>query len=206
MYGAFMTLVHRVLSPKPVITLADYTRRFGGGAGLRRARSQHAEDVIEVLAAAGLRGRGGAGFPTGRKWRTVRENASASRPTTVIVNAAEGEPGTFKDRTIMRCNPYQVIEGALVAAHVVEASSIIIALKRSFAADVARVSAAVAEVREAGWADEVELVVFEGPDEYLYGEETALLETLEGRLPFPPDRATVPSRSGRTPPNWRRRR
>jgi NADH:ubiquinone oxidoreductase subunit F (NADH-binding) len=194
MYGAFMTLVHRVLSPKPVPTLADYTRRFGGGAGLRRARSQHAEDVIEVLAAAGLRGRGGAGFPTGRKWRTVRENASASRPTTVIVNAAEGEPGTFKDRTIMRCNPYQVIEGALVAAHVVEASSIIIALKRSFAADVARVSAAVAEVREVGWADEVELVVFEGPDEYLYGEETALLETLEGRLPFP--RIAPPFRRG----------
>ena len=189
-----MTLVHRVLSPKPVLTLEDYTRRFGGGGGLRKAHSQSAEDVIEVVAEAGLRGRGGAGFPTGRKWRTVRENASASRSTTVVVNAAEGEPGTFKDRTILRCNPYQVIEGALIAARVLDSSTIIIALKRSFTADVARVSAAVAEVREAGWADGVDLVVFEGPDEYLYGEETALLETLEGRLPF--SRIAPPFRRG----------
>ncbi|WP_421119640.1 NADH-ubiquinone oxidoreductase-F iron-sulfur binding region domain-containing protein [Aquihabitans daechungensis] len=189
-----MTLVHRVLSPKPVPTLGDYTRRFGGGAGLRKAHSESAESVIEVLADAGLRGRGGAGFPTARKWRTVLENASASKPTTVIVNAAEGEPGTFKDRTILRCNPYQVIEGALVAAHVLDASTIIIALKRSFPADVARVRSAISEVREAGWDDGVDLVVFEGPDEYLYGEETALLETLEGRLPFP--RIAPPFRRG----------
>lgn len=191
-----MTLVHRVLSPKPVETLADYTRRFGGGEGLRSARAQSAEAVIEVIATAGLRGRGGAGFPTGRKWRTVRENLSASMPATVIVNAAEGEPGTFKDRTILRCNPYQVIEGALIAAHVVDASTVIIALKESFAVDVARVRAAVTEVRDAGWADDVDLVVFEGPDEYLYGEETALLESLDGRPPFP--RIAPPFRRGVT--------
>jgi len=191
-----MTIVHRVLSPKPVATLADYTGRFGGGAGLRRARAQSAEAVIEVIAFSGLRGRGGAGFPTGRKWRTIRENLSASMPATVVVNAAEGEPGTFKDRTILRCNPYQVIEGALIAAHVVDASRIVVALKRSFAVDVARVRAAVGEVEDAGWADGVEIVVFEGPDEYLYGEETALLETLDGRAPFP--RIAPPFRRGVT--------
>lgn len=191
-----MTLVHRVLSPKPVATLADYIERFGGGAGLRRARAQSAEAVIEVVSAAGLRGRGGAGFPTGRKWRTIRENLSASMAATVVVNAAEGEPGTFKDRTILRCNPYQVIEGALIAAHVVDASTITIALKQSFGVDVAHVRVAVKEVRDAGWADDVDLVVFEGPDEYLYGEETALLETLDGRPPFP--RIAPPFRRGVT--------
>jgi NADH:ubiquinone oxidoreductase subunit F (NADH-binding) len=191
-----VTLVHRVLSPKPVATLGDYTRRFGGGAGLRRARALSAEAVIDVVADAGLRGRGGAGFPTGRKWRTVRENRSASIAATVVVNAAEGEPGTFKDRTILRCNPYQVIEGALIAAHVVEASTIVIALKESFAVDVVRVQDAVLEVGAAGWAAGVEMIVFEGPDEYLYGEETALMEALDGRPPFP--RIAPPFRRGVT--------
>jgi len=191
-----MTIVHRVLNPKPVPTLVDYIERFAGGEGLRRARAQSPEAVIEVVSSAGLRGRGGAGFPTGRKWRTVRENLSEPMAATVVVNAAEGEPGTFKDRTILRCNPYQVIEGALIAAHVVDAATIIFALKRSFGVDVARVREAVAEVRAAGWADGVDLVLFEGPDEYLYGEETALLEALDGRPPFP--RIAPPFRRGVT--------
>ena len=71
------------------------------------------------MLAAGLRGRGGAGFPTGRKWQTVAAYESPVYATTVVVNAAEGEPGSFKDRTLLRTNPYQVLEGALIAAHAV---------------------------------------------------------------------------------------
>ncbi len=115
----------------------------------------------------------------------------------MVVNGAEGEPGTFKDRTILRRNPYEVIEGALIAAIAVGADRVVFGLKRSFGDVVARVRAAIAEVEAAGWADGIELVVFEGPDEYLYGEETALLETIDGRYPFPRIAPPVPPRRRR---------
>jgi NADH:ubiquinone oxidoreductase subunit F (NADH-binding) len=124
----------------------------------------------------------------------VRDNASTSWPATVVVNGAEGEPGTFKDRTILRANPYHVLEGALIAAHAVGARSVVVALKRSFVAEVAALRSAIDEVRDAGWAAGVQLSVFEGPNEYLYGEETALLEVLDGRPPFP--RIAPPYRRG----------
>ena len=191
-----MTIVHRVLNPKPVATLDQYIRRFAGGTGIARALAMDPDAVIDLIVASGLRGRGGAGFPTGRKWRTVRENASTSIPATVVVNAAEGEPGTFKDRTILRCNPYHVLEGSLIAAHAVGASNVVVALKRSFEADVARVRSALDELQRAGWTESVPITIFEGPDEYLYGEETALLECLDGRPPFP--RIAPPFRRGVT--------
>ena len=188
-----MTQVHRVLPPDPVRSLDEHLKRRGG-RGIEVARQVEPEAIIDELEASGLRGRGGAGFPTHIKWRTVRANASAVEPTTVVVNGAEGEPGTFKDRTILRRDPYHVIEGALIAAIAVGADRVVFGLKRSFGDVVIRVRAAVAEVRAAGWCDGIELVVFEGPDEYLYGEETALLETIDGRYPFP--RIAPPYRRG----------
>ncbi len=188
-----MTQVHRVLPPEPVRSLAEHLKRRGG-RGIEVAREVEPEALIDELQAAGLRGRGGAGFPTHIKWRTVRANASAIEPTTVVVNGAEGEPGTYKDRTILRLDPYHVIEGALIAAIAVGADRIVFGLKRSFGDVGTRVRSAVAEVEAAGWAEGIELVVFEGPDEYLYGEETALLETIDGRYPFP--RIAPPFRRG----------
>jgi len=179
-----MTLVHRVLYPQPIISLEDFLRRRGG-QGIEAAMRMEPDAIIRTIAESGLRGRGGAGFPTGVKWRTVAENRLPDTPTTVIVNAAEGEPGTFKDRTILRRNPYVVVEGALVAARAVGADLVIFAMKRSFAGEVDRTRAAIEEVEDAGWSEGVKLVVFEGPDEYLYGEESALLETIDGRWPFP---------------------
>ena len=99
-----MTIVHRVLYPHPIADLDEYLTR-GGGKGLEAARKVEPVALIEVLEASGLRGRGGAGFPTGTKWRTVAENRSDVLPTTVVVNGAEGEPGTFKDRAILRATP-----------------------------------------------------------------------------------------------------
>jgi NADH-quinone oxidoreductase subunit F len=191
-----MTIAHRVLHPKPIRSLAEYVDHLAGGTGLEQARQLDPWALIGVIEESGLRGRGGAGFPTGRKWRTVRENLSASMRSTVVVNAAEGEPGTFKDRTILRCNPYHVLEGALIAAHAVDAGQVVIGLKRSFVSEVERVRSAIGEITTAGWTADVEVIVFEGPDEYLYGEETALLETLDGRLPFP--RISPPFRRGVT--------
>ncbi len=188
-----MTLVHRVLYPSPIESLDEYVR-VRGGTGLDSARSLSTAEIIAVVEASGLRGRGGAGFPTGRKWRTVWENRSDTARTSVVVNAAEGEPGTFKDRTILRNDPYQVLEGALIAARAVDADQVIVATKHSFLTEVERLHAAIGEMKAAGWCDGVEVEVYEGPNEYLYGEETALLETIDGRYPFP--RIAPPYRRG----------
>jgi NADH-quinone oxidoreductase subunit F len=181
---SIVTLVHRVLHPNPIISLEDHVHR-GGGKGLSAALEMTPEAIIERVLASGLRGRGGAGFPVGRKWQTVSQNRMIDTPSAVIVNAAEGEPGTFKDRTILRRNPYVVLEGALIAARAVQADLVVVGMKRSFAGEVERVRAAIEEIEHAEWNGDVTLQVFEGPDEYLYGEESALLETIDGRFPFP---------------------
>jgi NADH-quinone oxidoreductase subunit F len=188
-----MTIVHRVLPPEPVVSLADHLRRRGG-RGLGNAVRVEPEALIDELESAGLRGRGGAGFPTHIKWRTVRANRSSLIPTTVVVNGAEGEPGTFKDRTILRLDPYVVIEGALIAAIAVGADRVVFGLKASSGEIVDRLRSAIIEVQDAGWGPGIALVVFEGPNEYLYGEETALLEAIDGRYPFP--RIAPPFRRG----------
>ncbi len=189
-----MSTVERILPSTPVVDLAAYVARFEGGRAVAVARQVPAEAMLAELDAAGLRGRGGAGFPTGRKWRTVLASRSGAVATTVVVNGAEGEPGTFKDRAILRANPYQVIEGALVAALVVGADTVVVALKASFGDELGRVRRAIAEVGEAGWAEGISITVAEGPGEYLFGEETALLEVLDGRAPLP--RIAPPYRRG----------
>ena len=188
-----MATAHRVLDPEPVLTLEDY-RKNGGGRGLEAARKLGAVGIIEELEASGLRGRGGAGFPTGRKWRTVAENTSPTVPATIVVNASEGEPGSFKDRAILRANPFRVLEGALIAAYALAADEIVLALKASFHPELGRVREAIEAIEQAGWADGLTFTVVEGPGEYLYGEETALLEVVNGRAPFP--RIAPPYREG----------
>jgi NADH:ubiquinone oxidoreductase subunit F (NADH-binding) len=188
-----MTIVHRVLFPEPIASLDEYLAR-GGGVGLEAALDKTPDAIIEELRASGLRGRGGAGFPTGIKWRTVRDYRAPDVRSSVVVNGAEGEPGTFKDRTILRINPYPVIEGALIAARAVDADWIVFATKRAFGAQVERLKAALQEVKDAGWTKGIQVDLFEGPGEYLYGEETALLETIDGRYPFP--RVAPPFRRG----------
>ncbi|MCU1484243.1 MAG: hypothetical protein JWN67_989 [Actinomycetia bacterium] len=182
----------RVLDDSPA-TFASY-RADGGGEALAAARKVEPEAVVQIVADAGLRGRGGAGFPTGTKWATVAGYASPTMTTSVVVNAAEGEPGSFKDRAILRANPYRVLEGALIAAVAVGADSVHVAMKGSFTTEIDRVRQAITDVRDAGWADGVELDVVTGPGEYLFGEETALLEVLDGRAPFP--RIAPPFRRG----------
>jgi NADH-quinone oxidoreductase subunit F len=188
-----MALSPRVLANRPVPDLARY-EKVGGGQGLQAAVRLGVGGVIDEIGASGLRGRGGAGFPTGRKWATVADNSSPVEPATVVVNAAEGEPGSFKDRAIVRADPYRVLEGALIAAFVVGADQVILAVKETFTREAARLRQAIDEVHGAGWATDVTLSVFEGPPEYLYGEETALLEAIDGRGPFP--RVSPPYRHG----------
>jgi NADH:ubiquinone oxidoreductase subunit F (NADH-binding) len=187
-----MTLVQRVLPQAPIPDLRRYEDE-GGGLGLGAAAQMTSAELISLVEASGLRGRGGAGFPTGRKWRTVAAMASPVLSTTVVVNGAEGEPGTFKDRAILRAAPHRVVEGALIAARAVGANSAVIAVKESFTTERQRLEAAAAEMERAGWFGDLTVSVFAGPDEYLYGEETGLLEAVAGRPPFP-----------RIAPPWRR--
>jgi NADH-quinone oxidoreductase subunit F len=188
-----MTLVSRVLPAVPCATLRDYLDA-GGGRGLEAARRLEPDVIVAEVEASGLRGRGGAGFPTGTKWNTVAGNRADVLPTTVVVNAAEGEPGTFKDRAILRANPYAVVEGALIAAAAVGADSVVVATKASSQADEKLVRAAVEEMCAVGLAGDLTVDVIGGPDEYLYGEETALLEVVDGRPPLP--RIAPPYRRG----------
>jgi NADH-quinone oxidoreductase subunit F len=184
----------RVLDTDAVASLEQY-RSAGGLRGLVSANVTDPAVLTAIVLDSGLRGRGGAGFPAGRKWQTVASTAAAGPPATVVVNGAEGEPGTFKDRSILRRNPYRVIEGAMIAARAVHADRVIIALKASFVGEVARTRAAIEEMRAAGvLPSSVACSVFEGPEEYLYGEESALLETIDGRGPFP--RVVPPYRVG----------
>lgn len=188
-----MARANRVLDRQPLASLQEYLGS-GGGAALDLVDRTGQEAVIGAVEASGLRGRGGGGFPAGTKWRTVAENQRGASPATVVVNAAEGEPGTYKDRAILLANPYRVLEGALVAAAAVGADRVVIALKASSVDAHERVVRAVREVQDSPWGPRAELVVATGPEEYLFGEETALLEVLAGREPFP--RLAPPYRQG----------
>jgi NADH:ubiquinone oxidoreductase subunit F (NADH-binding) len=186
--------VSRALSSARVPDLGA-AKDAGAGRALESARGRDPVAVIDEIERSGLRGRGGAGFPTGRKWRTVcRYETGAVELPTVVVNAAEGEPGSFKDREILRRDPYRVLEGALIAAHAVGADTVVVALRSSAVEERERVERAIEEARAEGWCGDLDVRVFSGPEEYLVGEETGLLEALDGRDPFP--RIAPPYRRG----------
>jgi len=182
-----------VLPDQPLLTLDDYVAA-GGGRGLAAAHHLGPDAAIEDILASGLRGRGGAGFPTGRKWSAVRRRESSVTAATVVVNGAEGEPGSFKDRAILRANPFAVLEGALIAARCVGADRVVVAVRRSFTRELEILERAMVALRDGGWSDDVALELFAAPEEYLVGEETALLEVIAGRPPFP--RLQAPFRHG----------
>ena len=171
-----------LLPSQPVASFADFVQ-LGGGQGLRNALEAGPEATIAQIDASGLRGRGGAGFSTGRKWASVRSAGSGVR--FVVANGAEGEPATFKDRTLMRLDPYRIVEGAAIAAFAVGAGTIYLATKRSYQREAEALKRAAVEMSAAGVLQELSVNIVEGPDEYLFGEEKALLEVIEGREPLP---------------------
>lgn len=139
--------------------------------------------TIDLIGASGLRGRGGGGFPTGKKWAGIAGQASDRRY--VVCNGAEGEPGTFKDRALMRSNPYQVVEGVMIAAFAIGAAETYICIKDSYTVELDRITRAVQEFQQAGICNDCTVNIVAGPDEYLFGEEKAMLEVIEGKPPLP---------------------
>jgi NADH:ubiquinone oxidoreductase subunit F (NADH-binding) len=184
---------HWLLPDSPYPSYHAYLEAVGGSA-VEAARRRSPVEVLEEIKKSGLRGRGGAGFPTGTKWATILNHPCKIRD--VVVNAAEGEPGTFKDRWLLRHNPYAVLEGLLIGGHVVGARGLYLGIKSTSTAESARLAAAIAELSAAGVLAGREIHVIEGPGEYLFGEEKALLEVIEGNEPLPREAHYPPYEKG----------
>jgi len=173
--------------------LAEY-QAVGGYKPLAKARKLKPEQVIEQLLASNLRGRGGAGFPMGRKASFLAKGTG--KPTYLCVNADESEPGTFKDRDIMLRNPHLLIEGCLVTAHAIESQNVFIYLRGEYLDVFEVMRRALEDAREAKLLGDVTIVLHRGAGAYICGEESALLESLEGKRGQPRPRPPFPAVSG----------
>src|SRR5690348_15049497 len=185
---------HKVLlagaDERDLTQLAEY-QAIGGYRGVPKARAMTPDALIAELQAATLRGRGGAGFPMGRKASLI--DRKSPKPKYLVVNADESEPGAFKDRQVMAEHPHRLLEGCLIAAHAIEANDIFIYIRGEYLTEYEILQAAVDEARATGVFGDVEVTVYRGAGAYICGEETALLDSLEGRRgqprprpPFPP--------------------
>lgn len=160
------------------LSLDDY-RAHGGYRGLARARDLGPAGTIEEVAASGLRGRGGAGFPAGIKWKTAAD-AAADRKY-IVCNADEGDSGTYADRMLMEGDPFSVIEGMTIAGYAVGAGKGYIYIRSEYPDAIRTMEQAIAVAHTAGLLDVFELEIRVGAGAYVCGEETALLESIEGR-------------------------
>ena len=175
-------------------SIDDYVER-GGYETLKKlgAGSLAGSDVLEALESAGLRGMGGAGFPVARKWRFLE---GSEKPRNLVVNADEGEPGTFKDRLCLEGQPHQFLEGAMIAAHTVEAGDVYIYLRDEYPHIHEILSREIAALEECGISLPARLHLRRGAGAYICGEETALLESLEGKRGLPRNRPPYPAQKG----------
>ena len=180
--------------PTPYEALQAY--RKGGGYELLEACRKGirtAKEITDLLATSNLRGLGGAGFPAGQKWRLV---AQQPKPRLLAVNADEGEPGTFKDRYYLERWPHRFLEGMLIAAWAVEAERLFIYLRDEYPAIQLILERELDELREAGLLDGVTVELRRGAGAYICGEESAMLESLEGRRGYPRHKPPYPSQVG----------
>jgi len=182
-------------------TIETY-QRLDGYQALRRALAMNPDDIIKMIKDSGLRGRGGAGFPTGMKWGFIPQGDG--RPHYLVINADEGEPGTCKDAPLMMADPHSLVEGIVIAAYAVRANRAFIYLRGELIHCARRLRAAVAEAYRAGYLGrdilgsgfDLDLVVHSGAGAYICGEETALLDSLEGRRGQPRLRPPFPATHG----------
>ncbi|MGD8701546.1 MAG: NADH-ubiquinone oxidoreductase-F iron-sulfur binding region domain-containing protein [Desulfosarcina sp.] len=174
----------------------------GGYRALAMSLEQTPEALVEMIEASGLRGRGGAGFPTAAKWRAAR--LAAGSPKTIICNADEGDPGAYMDRTLLESNPHQVIEGMIIAAAAVGAARGLCYVRAEYPLAVRILTAAIQQARErgllgddildSGWDFDIDL--FQGSGAFVCGEETALIRSVEGYRGMPRHRPPYPVERG----------
>ena len=182
---------------EPIAPYTGYDDYLGGG-GYALLRACHGgtrrpEDIIAVLDESGLRGLGGAGFPAGRKWSFVRAEPT---PRLMAVNADEGEPGTFKDRHYLETDPHRFLEGMLIGAWAVEAAAVYVYLRDEYPAIREMLTGEIARIGAAGLCAGTEIHLRRGAGAYICGEESAMLESIEGKRGMPRHKPPFPSQVG----------
>jgi len=200
-------LTRRWLSPRSW-SIDTYTR-LEGYSSLRTAFAAHPDQLIQLVKDSGLRGRGGAGFPTGMKWGFIPQDDGSgkgpgAKPKYLVINADEGEPGTCKDIPTMMADPHALIEGCIVTSYAIRANFCAIYVRGEALHCIRRLLAAVREAKDAGYLGrdilgsgfDLEIVVHAGAGAYICGEETALLDSLEGRRGQPRLKPPFPATSG----------
>jgi NADH-quinone oxidoreductase subunit F len=183
-------------------TDVDHYLARDGYAGLRRALGMAPDEVVAEVAASGLRGRGGGGFPTGRKWELCR--ASPGRPKYVICNADEGDPGAFMDRSVLEGDPHAVLEGLAIAGYAIGASHGYVYVRAEYPLAIARLEVAIDQMRDLGLLGEdilgsgfsFDVEIKQGAGAFVCGEETALIASIEGRRGMPRPRPPFPAVKG----------
>jgi NADH-quinone oxidoreductase subunit F len=177
----------------PLTEIAAY-REVGGYASLDQARGMEPNAVLEEILTANIRGRGGAGFPMGKKASFLAKDTG--KPVYLVVNADESEPGTFKDREIMFRVPHRLLEGCLITAHAIDSQNVFIYIRGEYLAEFEVLRAALDQVRDASLLGGVTVVLHRGAGAYICGEETALLESLEGKRGQPRSKPPFPAVQG----------
>jgi NADH-quinone oxidoreductase subunit F len=174
-------------------TLKGWTKR-GGYEALKQALAMDPAAVTELVKDSGLRGRGGAGFPTGLKWSFMPKEKT--KPHYLCVNADESEPGTFKDREIMRWTPHALLEGAAIAAHAIRAEVAYIYIRGEFTEPWQVMGQALAEASAAGVFGDIAIHLHRGAGAYICGEETAMMNSIEGKRGNPRIKPPFPAAAG----------
>ena len=176
----------------PGLRQLDVYAQHGGYEAVRKALTGHTpEELVEMVKASNLRGRGGAGFPTGMKWGFLPKQTA--KPVYLCVNGDESEPGTFKDREIMEDDPHQLLEGIIIAAYAIKCHTAYVYIRGEMLTACQRVESAIADARRAGYLGtnilgtgfDLEVHVHRGAGAYICGEETGLIESLEGKRAYP---------------------
>jgi NADH-quinone oxidoreductase subunit F len=198
----FEKILHRHLcDPDYDGSIAAYIER-GGYGGVRQALQLPPAEIIGLIKRSGLRGRGGAGFPTGVKWGFVPQDSGV--PKYLLCNADEGEPGTFKDRQLLERDPHQVLEGIIIASYAIGAATAYIYLRGEFLEGATVLERAIREAYAGGFLGRdilgsgfsLDVIVHRGAGAYICGEETALIESLEGKRGEPRIRPPFPAVKG----------
>ncbi len=196
-------LTKKIQPGKEPLSLKEY-EQAGGYQSVRKALGMSAQDVQNIIKASNLRGRGGAGFPTGAKWGFIPMGKNAPRPKYLVVNADEMEPGTFKDRLLMEGDPHQIIEGVIVSAYAIEAEQAFIFIRWAYKRAIKLIEKAISETYQAGYLGKnilgsgysLDLRIHGSAGRYICGEETALLNALEGRRATPRSKPPFPQVCG----------
>ncbi|MGE5365540.1 MAG: NADH-quinone oxidoreductase subunit NuoF [Bacteroidota bacterium] len=197
-------LTQNIKADGQMLGLAEYEKTGGYQALKRMLKEMSPADITQLVKDSGLKGRGGAGFPTGMKWSFVPMGENAPRPKYLVANGDEMEPGTFKDRLLLEGNPHQLIEGMIISAYAIQADIAYIFVRWAYKQAASAIQLALAEARQAGYLGEnilgsgfsLEMHLHTSVGRYICGEETALLNALEGKRATPRAKPPFPQSSG----------